>query len=184
MTIEAERRLLKGISYQASWTWAKDIEDLNGFLFDSPENAYDRLRERGNSLDTPQHRVTANTVFQLPFGEGKKFLGSASRGVNAIVGDWESAWIFSYYSGQFLTPQWTGPDPTGTAFTSSRTPAQVNIRPDQLSNPNLPVDQRTNSRFFDVSAFAPPAPGRYGTAAKGVIKGPGSSIVNVGLSKN
>ena len=73
MTIEAERRLLKGISYQASWTWAKDIEDLNGFLFESPENAYDRLRERGNSLDTPRHRVTTNTVFQLPFGEGKIF---------------------------------------------------------------------------------------------------------------
>jgi hypothetical protein len=35
-----------------------------------------------------------------------------------------------------------------------------------------------------VSAFAPPGAGRYGTAAKGVIKGPGSQIVNVGLSKS
>src|SRR5262249_35609564 len=125
MTVEAERRFTKGVSYQASWTWAKDIEDLNGFLFDAPENAYDRARERGNSLDTPRHRVTANTIFQLPFGDGKKFLNGAGRAWNAIIGDWESAWIFSYYSGQFLTPQWSGPDPTGTAFTSSRTPATV-----------------------------------------------------------
>ena len=87
MTVEAERRLQKGISYQASWTWAKDIEDLNGFLFASPENAYDRRRERGNSLDTPRHRVTFNTVFQLPFGEGKKFFGNAGKGLNVIVLD-------------------------------------------------------------------------------------------------
>jgi hypothetical protein len=55
LTIEAERRFIRGISHQASWTWAKDIEDLNGFLFESAENAYDRLRERKNSLDTPRH---------------------------------------------------------------------------------------------------------------------------------
>jgi hypothetical protein len=117
-------------------------------------------------------------IYELPFAKG-------SRGIKrTLLHGWEWNTVYSFFSGEFLTPQWTGPDPTGTAFTSSRTPAQVSIRPDQLSNPNLPVDQRTNSRFFDVSAFAPPAPGRYGTAAKGVIKGPGSSIVNVGLSKN
>ncbi|HET8550358.1 MAG TPA: hypothetical protein VFL57_20245, partial [Bryobacteraceae bacterium] len=31
--------------------------------------------------------------------------------------------------------------------------------------------------------FAAPAPGRFGTSAKGVIKGPGSQVVNVGLAK-
>jgi hypothetical protein len=87
---------------QASWTWAKDIEDLNGFLFESTENAYDRLRERGNSLDTPRHRVTTNTIFDLPFGSSKRYFGNAGKGWNALVGDWESSWIFSYYFGQFL----------------------------------------------------------------------------------
>jgi hypothetical protein len=183
MTIEAERRLTKGISYQGSWTWAKDIEDLNGFLFDSPENAYDRNRERGNSLDTPRHRVTSNTVFQLPFGEGKKFFRNAGRKLNALVGDWESAWIFSFYSGQFLTPLWSGPDPTGTAFTSSRTPPTVTLRPDVLRNPNLSSDQRTVSRWFDPTAFAPPQPGSFGTSSKGVIVGPGNAVFDAGLSK-
>ena len=183
MTIGAERRFLKGIAYQASWTWAKDIEDLNGFLFASPEDAYNRLRERGNSLDTPRHRVTTNTVFQLPIGEGKKFLGGAGKRWNALVGDWESAWIFSYYSGQFLTPLWSGPDPTGAAFTSSRTAATVTIRPDILRDPNLPPDQRTVGRWFDPTAFAPPQAGRFGTSAKGVIIGPGNAVFDAGLAK-
>jgi hypothetical protein len=184
MTIEAERRFTKGISYQASWTWAKDIEDLNGFLFESPENAFDRLRERGNSLDTPRHRVTANTIFELPFGEGKRFLGGSGRGLNAIVGGWESSWIFSYYSGQFLTPQWTGPDPTGTAFTSNRTPANVTLRPDVLRDPNLPSSERTVSRWFDPTAFGPPQPGHFGTSSKGVIVGPGNVVFDAGLAKH
>jgi hypothetical protein len=92
--------------------------------------------------------------------------------------------VYQYYSGQFLTPTWTGPDPTGTAFTSSGTPANVTIRPNQLRDPNLPSDERTTSRWFDPTAFAAPTPGFYGTSAKGVIKGPGSNIVDVGFGKS
>ncbi len=184
MTVEAERRFSKGIAYQASWTWAKDIEDLNGFRLDSPENAYDRRRERGNSLDTPRHRVIANTIFELPFGAGKRYGNGAGRFVKAVIGNWESSWIFGYYSGQFLTPLWSGPDPTGTAFTGNRTPANVTIRPDVLRSPNLPSDQRTVSRWFDPAAFAAPQPGQFGTASTGTIVGPGNVVFDAGLAKH
>jgi hypothetical protein len=59
----------------------------------------------------------------------------------------------------------------------------VTIRPDHLRDANIPADQRTTARWFDVSAFSAPGQGRFGTAAKGVIKGPGSEVVNVGLAK-
>ena len=103
--------------------------------------------------------------------------------MRALVGGWEMSVVYSSYSGQFLTPQWTGPDTTGTAFSSSRTAAQVTIRPNQLRDPNLPGDRRSVNGWFDAGAFAPPSAGSFGSAAKGVIKGPGSSIVNTGLSK-
>jgi hypothetical protein len=92
--------------------------------------------------------------------------------------------VYSFFSGEFLTPQWTGTDPTGTAFTNSRTPAQVTIRPNHLRDANLPTDQRSTGRWYDVSAFGPVTPGFFGTSAKGVIKGPGSQVVNVGLAKH
>jgi hypothetical protein len=82
-----------------------------------------------------------------------------------------------------MTPLWTGPDPTGTAFTTSRTPATVTIRPDQLRDPNLPESERTVQRWFDVEAFSAPAAGRFGTASRGAIKGPDSKALHVGLSK-
>lgn len=39
------------------------------------------------------------------------------------------------------------------------------------------------NRWFDVSAFGAPAAGRFGTSAKGMIKGPGVNIWHMGLAK-
>jgi hypothetical protein len=111
-------------------------------------------------------------------------LGDAGRGLNLLVGGWDFSGIYSYYSGQFLTPLWSGPDPTGTAFTTSRTPANVTIRPDHLRDANLPADQRTVSQWFDPTAFAAPGPGRFGTSAKGVIHGPNVNVWHAGFFKN
>jgi hypothetical protein len=181
LTLEAERRFLNGFSYQLSWVYARDIGDLE--RGESPENAFDRKREKAVWLDIPTHRVTGNVIYELPFGPGKKYLNSASGVKRAIAGGWELSVIYSSYSGQFLTPTWTGPDPTGTAFSNSRTPAQVTIRPDALRDANLSADERSVNGWFDASAFGAPAAGRFGTSAKGVIIGPGSAIVNTGLSK-
>ena len=176
LTFEVERRFARGLSYQASWVWARDIGDLE--RGQSAENAYDRVRERAVWLDIPTHRVTGNLIYEFPFGKGSTGLK------RALLEGWEWSSIFSVYSGQFLTPLWTGPDPTGTAFTSSRTPAQVTIRPNHLRNANLSGDERSIARWFDVSAFGPPTAGSFGTSAKGVIKGPGSNTLNVGLAKH
>jgi hypothetical protein len=155
--------------------WARDIGDLE--RGESPENAFDRQRERAVWLDIPTHRVTGNLIYELPFGKSRRGIG------RALMYGWEWSSVFSTYSGQFLTPKWTGPDPVGTAVTSSRTPAQVTIRPNQLRDANLPAEQRSTGRWFDPTAFAAPIPGSYGSAAKGVIKGPGTQILNLGLAK-
>jgi hypothetical protein len=176
LTLEAERHYAKGLAYQLSWVWARDIGDLE--RGESPEDAYNRERERAVWLDIPTHRITGNLLYEFPFGRGAHGI------TRALVAGWEWSSVFSYYSGQFLTPQWTGPDPTGTAYTTNRTPAQVTIRPDHLRDANLPAGQRSTTNWFDVSAFGPPAPGRFGSSAKGVIKGPNSQILNVGIAKN
>lgn len=179
--LEGERRFLNGFSYQLSWVYARDIGDLE--RGESPEDALDRKREKAVWLDIPTHRVTGNMIYELPFGKGKKILGGANRLTNLIAGGWELSAIYSSYSGQFLTAAWTGSDPTGTAFSSSRTPAQVTIRPNALRDANLAADQRSVTHWFDTAAFGAPSAGFFGTSAKGTIKGPGSAIVNTGLSK-
>jgi hypothetical protein len=175
LTLEAERRFASGLAYQLSWVWARDIGDLE--RGQSPENAYDRQRERAVWLDIPTHRVTGNLIYELPFGKGRSGVA------RALMHGWEWSSVFSSYSGQFLTPLWTGPDPVGTAFTNSRTPAQVTLRPNQLRDANLPADQRSTGRWFDPAAFSAPIAGSYGSSAKGVIEGPGTQVVDFGLAK-
>jgi hypothetical protein len=128
--------------------------------------------------------VNFNWIYQLPFGRGRPVAGNAGRALNLAIGGWEISGVYAYYSGQFLTPLWSGPDPTGTAFTTSRTPANVTIRPDHLRDANLGSDQRSVTRWFDATAFAPPALGSFGTSAKGVIHGPNVNVWHAGFFKN
>ena len=96
-TLEAERRFLKGFSYQLSWVWARDIGDLE--RGESPENAFDRKREKSVWLDIPTHRITSNFVYQLPFGRGKKFLTNAGSVASRVVGGWQLNGVYTYQSG-------------------------------------------------------------------------------------
>ncbi|HYZ86178.1 MAG TPA: TonB-dependent receptor, partial [Bryobacteraceae bacterium] len=164
-TVEVKRRGARGLTYQVSYTLARDIGDLE--RSQSPENAYDRARERGPWVDIPTHNITGNVIWDLPFGRGRSFAGNANRWLDAIVGGWTTSLIYTHRSGRFLTPLWTGPDPTGTAYTTNSTPANVTIRPNILRDPNLPSDQRDVGRWFDVGAFAPPTVGQYGTSGPG-----------------
>jgi hypothetical protein len=180
-TAEVERRFSRGLQFQSSWVWARDIGDLE--RGQALENPFDREREVSVWPDIPTHRFTANWIYEFPFGKGKPFLGGAGRAVDAIVGGWSISGIYSYYSGQFLTPLWTGPDPTGTAFSASASRPIVTIRPDHLRDANLPSDERSINRWFDAGAFGAPAVGRFGTAAKGVIIGPDVNVWHAGFFK-
>jgi hypothetical protein len=181
MTAEAIRQMTGGLFYQLSWVWARDIGDLEGAA--SPEYAYDRRRERGVWADIPTHRVAGALIYELPFGRGQRLLAGAGRLAQALAGDWQLSTMYYRNSGWFLTPQWSGPDPTGTRYTTTRTAPVVTLRPDVLRNPNLPENARSTERWFDTGAFAGPRTGSFGTAAKGIIYGPGSDVIHAGIYK-
>jgi len=182
MTMQVTRRGKGGLYMQSYYTLARDIGDLD--RNQSPEDAYDRKRERGVWLDIPTHRWNATAMYELPLGKGKPVLGDAGRVLNLLVGGWEVNGIYTLQSGDFLTPMWTYVDNTGTAYTTSSTAPNVTRRPDHLYDANLAKDQRTLTRFFDVKAFAQPQAGQFGTSARGVIKGPGTNIMHATLVKN
>jgi hypothetical protein len=181
MTAEVTRQNKNGLFFQSSWTWARDIFDLA--TGGTPENSFNREREVGVAQSVPTHRWITATTYQLPFGKGRKFFSGMNRITDLFLGGWDVGGVYTLQTGQFLTALYTGPDTTGTAFTTSRTPAQVTRRPDQLRDPNLPADQRTVNRWYDAGAFGIPAAGQFGSASKGNIKGPGINCFNVGVYK-
>ena len=184
LTLEVQRRMSKGVYFQSGFTWAKDMYNLDDQTSAVSENPFNRNREYAPSQAIPKYRWVSNMVYQLPFGEGKHFFSNAGRLANLVIGGWEYAVVYSAQSGQNLTPLWTGPDPTGTAYSSSSTPANVTIRPNAISNPNLPGDQRSVNRWFNAAALTAPTAGQFGTSAKGVIRGPGFNSFNMEINKS
>jgi hypothetical protein len=188
LAFEVNRQMVKGMFLQGSWTWARDIHDMDyNWDFDmwayTSENPFDRKREVAPARDIPTHRFNVSTIYQLPFGRGRHYLSRLNRLANLAVGGWEVSAIYTAQTGEFLTPFWTGPDPVGIRYTDGD-PAEVSVRPDILRNPNLPSGQRDIDRWFDPSAFAPPGLGTFGTAAKGTIVGPGINLMHLGLHKD
>lgn len=181
----SRRQPLYGLSWFLNYTLARDIGDLfpttSAPFVQLPENAYDRKRERSAWTDIPTHRAVGIFVYELPFGRGKAFASHGGKIVDSIVSGWRLSSKNSYETGLFLTPLWTGPDPTGTAFTSNSTPAIVTIRPNQIADPALA--NPTRDRWFNPAAFAPPTPGSFGSAAKGVIIGPNLVALGGSLQK-
>ena len=175
----SRRSPVHGLQWDFMYTLARDIGDLDHAQ--SPENAFDRQRERSAWTDIPTHRVTGIFMYDLPFGKGRPFGGNVNKIVDVFLGGWKIVSKNSYESGLFLSPSWTGPDPTGTVFTSNSTPAQVTIRPNQLAN--AAIENPSRDRWFNPAAFAPPTPGFFGTSAKGVIIGPTLIAISGSVAK-
>jgi hypothetical protein len=180
LTAQVSQRYNNGLEYQGSYVWSRDIGNTE---YRTAENPYDRQRDRGPSSENPAHRVTAFVTYDLPFGKGRPFMKNPNRVMQAFFGGWQISNFFAAQTGTYLTPMWTGPDPTGTAYTSSRTPAQVTIRPDRIRDGNLPADQRSVAAWYDLGAFTAPRTGSFGTSAPGVIRGPGLYIIKSRLAK-
>jgi hypothetical protein len=187
-TVEALRHFSKGLYLQSSWTWARDRYDMDynwdfGTYQFTSEDPRNRSREIAPAQEIPTHRFTTNFIYEFPFGQGRHYGANLSKLANLLVGGWEISGIFTVQSGMFLTPFWTGPDPVGIAYTDSSTPADVTIRPDLIKNPNLSGPHSVDNPWWDLSAFAPPQPGKFGTSAKGTLIGPGVNVWAVGFAK-
>jgi hypothetical protein len=58
-----------------------------------------------------------------------------------------------------------------------------NCRPNRASNGTLPSGQRSIYKWFDTSAFVKPV-AAYGNAGRNILRAPGSSNLDLGLSKS
>jgi hypothetical protein len=103
-----EKRFSQGVWVLVSYTWSKLLTDTesnqpdemvwsggNGQMI-SP---YERGRNKSlSSGDVPQ-AFTASFVYDLPFGNGKRFAPNARGFANAVVGGWRTSGILRINSG-------------------------------------------------------------------------------------
>jgi len=121
------------------------------------------------------HNFTASIIYQLPFGKGQKWAGTASGLTNALVGGWELTLIEKATSG-FPVFVVDSNNTSGAGFLNTN--AQSLIRPNQICNPVL--SNPTLSEWFNPSCFAQPAAGELGNANRTPLSGP--DFVNTDFS--
>ncbi|MCW5983499.1 MAG: carboxypeptidase regulatory-like domain-containing protein [Bryobacteraceae bacterium] len=185
LTIQANRRLSRGLWYNVNYTWAKALTDveLGGFAPMPQQNQYQRFLERA---DEPRHRrqqFRFSYGYELPFGRGKRYLNALHPVANGILGGWQIAGITTMLTGQRLSPSFSGTDPANTN--------QFGGRPDRIGDGNFDSGEmrdriKSQTPIFDRNAFALPETGRgfYGNSARYILTGPGEVVWNTVLSKN
>jgi hypothetical protein len=162
---QVSKRFSHGVMFSSTWTWAKslgEIDDNGNFELNTQiENPYDRRRDRGNSYAVPRHNWQNNAIYELPFGN------------HPLFGGWQVNAIINLATGNYFSPIWAGADPTNTGLAS--------FRADIVKPVEYP---QTTQRWYDRSAFQAPTPGRFGTASRNSVVGPGYFIFNMGAMKN
>lgn len=127
LQVGVEKRLTKGLTFQASWTYSKFMQATE-FLNDQDLRPSEVISDQ----DYP-HRFVINGIYELPFGKGKKFLKGANRFVDGVFGGWQFQGWFEGQSGEALG--------FGNAIVRGN-----------LRDLVLPVGQRTTDAWFNLAA--------------------------------
>jgi hypothetical protein len=177
------KRMSNGVSFLAAYTWSKLISNVNAQ--NAPigttdntgvQNYYDLRAERSVSeLDQP-HNLIVNGVVDLPFGQGKHFLGNVGPLTNKLIGGWQVTSIFTEQSGFPLT---LSAAPTGGGNRPNLVPGV---------NPFIQGSRSNQARvlaWFNTAAFATPPAYTYGTMRRTftTVRGPGVQNLDASLQK-
>jgi hypothetical protein len=97
-TFSAEKRLATNLTFLASYTWSKAIDDVGGMI-----DVYNRrLNKVVSAFNTPQ-QVIGSWVYRLPFGKGRAIGHNWNTIGNALLGGWDLDGILRLQSGQPVT---------------------------------------------------------------------------------
>ena len=91
MTIELRRRLSRGLLIQANYTFGKAMANTyqsSSSVFDQPSTLRNFDLRRGVAPFDITHSIKTNFIYELPFGQGRKFFTGARGIVNGLVGGW------------------------------------------------------------------------------------------------
>jgi len=138
---------------------------------------------RADSLFDARHIISANYVYDLPFGRGQHFLRNANGVVNTILGGWSTSGILRYRTGfPFTTHTGTFPinftQDAPAVFNGDRSAVRQGIHTD----PTTGAIQFFANQDSALGAFSFPFGGDTGT--RNPVHGPSFTNLDVAVYKN
>jgi hypothetical protein len=157
---QLERRFSNGWQYIAAYTFSKTKDNGEG-AFDNVAGGLNYIQPFTTSrLDFP-HVFSFETVYDLPYGRGRRFGADASRAVEAFLGGWQLTAIFRAQSGS----------PFDVRFNNRL----VNVSGDPYTGKKTP--------YLNRAAFSIP-PSGVGNLKRNSLRSPATYQLNAGLTKN
>lgn len=147
------RRFTSGYSILAHYTLQRATNYDRDYFF------IDRKVNYGPADFSRTHVFVLSQVAELPIGRNKRFLRSASKGMDYAVGGWQFNSNTTIQSG---LPFNVGYDTSGISDTGP-------------NRPDIVGDAKTGGsrdRFFDPTVFAKPAVGTFGNLKRNALRGP------------
>jgi hypothetical protein len=167
-----ERRMRNGLQFLGAFTWSKTLDDACGSIDVCSPQLY--TIERGLSNQDQSYRMVLSSLYELPFGKGKRWAANVSRAVDYIIGGWQLNGIYTLMSGQ----------PFSVTVDGNPSSTRADLVGKPIINPGNLID------YVNASAFAVPlktAAGVFiapGTSGRDILRGPGSSNMDMSLFKN
>jgi trimeric autotransporter adhesin len=180
-TLRVNKRMSNGLALGGNYQYSHAIDNagaVGGVGGVGAQNWSDFSDEEGNSSLDQRHKVSGNYVYELPFGQDKRWVttGSAAH----VLEGFSVSGNFTLASGMPLTPVFAASQlsvacGTGGTFRPSLTGAPLNLS--------------TGRQWFSTAAFSEPAAdplypcGTFGNAPRNFITAPGTVQNSMALAK-
>jgi hypothetical protein len=193
LVLQYQQRYKNGLYFQLSYTSSKALATRDfdpTFTVVGTQNSQSAsstpfdLNNRKLNYGEPQydhrHAFQGHGTVELPFGKGKAFARDLPVFLDRIVGGWELAPVFTYYSGRPFTV-FSGANTFGSVVQST---ANCNGCSHDLGQ----VQEVAGYKWFfnpdtDKSKFTAPAAGQLGSTGKGYFFGPRFINIDMALLK-
>lgn len=188
-TKSAKHGLYALFAYTYSHTYDNGLSDGLGSELSAPYFPlpnWQNLDWAPSQIDA-HNNFTGSVIYDLPFGQGKRFGSNWSKVTDSILGGWQLTLIEKITSG-FADPlidsangNFSGPGVSGVFFNTGGNGNNFN-RPDQVAGCN-PYGNQTKSpivQFINPACFTHAAPGQLGNASRVPVYGP--DFVNTDFS--
>jgi len=184
MTVVLRRAVQSGWGFDFNYTLSHAIDNDSSSETSGGGVIQDAFNPRGSlgpSDFDQRHTITADGIFELPFGKGKPFLASENKFLNAIVGGWLATTLVTFNTGTPISLL-----ASGVYNVNYENSSYAMLLPGS----SLPVnrfgfDNNGNPSIFAntsaINSFVASYPGAVGS--RGIVRGPKFFDTDVALSK-
>ncbi len=174
LLVKANKRFSGGSNFLLSYTYGKSLDygsspASGGGSVGNPQTYTNIKAGRGPSGYDVKHRAVFSSVFESPFGRGKKWLTGGP--LSYVLGGWQTTGIVTATTGRPFT-----------VFLQNGVNNGAPSWPNRIGSGKL--DNATTDRWFNIDDFVAPAPNTYGNSSRGTLYSPGHFNIDGSLAKS